>query len=521
LNLRKIEILDSTLRDGAQGEGISFSVNDKLAIVKTLDEFGIDYIEAGNPGSNPKDLEFFEKASLLTLKNAKLCAFGSTRRHNIRAEDDTNIKSLLSANTPVVVIFGKSSGLHVREILKISLDENLEIVRDTVAYLKSKSKEVIFDAEHFFDGYKSSSDYAISVLRAAAAGGADALVLCDTNGGTMPLDIYEITKKVVVEFPDMKIGIHCHNDTDCAVASSMLAVSAGASHVQGTFTGIGERCGNANLSAIIPNITLKQGYVSSADVPMLTETAAKIAEISNTQLDSNKPYVGSSAFAHKAGMHIDGVIKLPCSFEHIDPAAVGNKRKFLMSEVSGRSTVLTKIKNFAPNLDKDSKETALILEKLKEMEHFGYHFEAADASFELLVKKVLGVYKPSFNLVLYRTMGDFPVPPGGMQASATVKVEVGGREEITAVMGTGPVNALDLALRKALLVFYPAIKNMRLIDYKVRVLEQNNTTAAKVRVLIETTDEKTTWTTVGVSNDILEASLIALVDSFEYKLSMS
>ncbi len=521
MNLRRIEILDSTLRDGAQGEGISFSVNDKLAIVKTLDEFGIDYIEAGNPGSNPKDLEFFEKASKLELSRAKLCAFGSTRRHDAKADEDANIRALLSAGTPAVVIFGKASDLHVRKILKISLEDNLEMVNDTIAYLKSNSKEVIFDAEHFFDGYKSSAEYAMRVLHAAVRGGADALVLCDTNGGTMPLDIFEITKKVVADFPDIKIGIHCHNDTDCAVASSMLAVNAGASHVQGTFTGIGERCGNANLSAIIPNLALKRGYECAADLPMLTETAARIAEISNTTLGSNKPYVGSSAFAHKAGMHIDGVLKLPCSFEHIDPSVVGNKRKFLMSEVSGRSTVLNKIKHIDPGLDKDSKEIALILEKLKEMEHFGYHFEAADASFELLVKKVLGIYKPSFNLVFYRTMGDFPVPAGGMPASATVKVEVDGKEEITAVMGAGPVNALDLALRKALVVFYPSIRNMRLIDYKVRVLEQNNTTAAKVRVLIETTDEKTTWTTVGVSNDILEASFIALIDSFEYKLSMS
>lgn len=517
---RRIEILDSTLRDGAQGEGISFSVNDKLGIVKTLDELGVDYIEAGNPGSNPKDLEFFERAAKLEMKRAKLCAFGSTRRHGAIASEDANIKFLLAASTPVVVIFGKSSDLHVREILKISPEENLLMVRDTVEYLKNNSKEVIFDAEHFFDGYLSSPEYAISVLGAAADGGADALVLCDTNGGTLPLDIQEITKRVVEAFPGRRIGIHCHNDTDCAVASSMLAVGAGASHVQGTLTGIGERCGNANLSAIIPNLALKRGYVCAADLAMLSDTAARIAEISNTPLGAKAPYVGSGAFAHKAGMHIDGVLKLPRSFEHIDPASVGNKRRFLMSEVSGRSTVLARIKHLAPRLDKDSKETSAILEKLKEMEHYGYHFEAADASFELLVKRVLGLYRPSFRIVLYKTMGEFPVPAGGMPASATVKVEVDGKEEITAVMGEGPVNALDLALRKALVVFYPAIRNMRLIDYKVRVLEQNNTTAARVRVLIETTDGNSTWTTVGVSNDILEASLIALVDSFEYKLSM-
>ncbi len=520
MNRQRIEILDSTLRDGAQGEGISFSVNDKIHIVKTLDNLGVDYIEAGNPGSNPKDLEFFERASKLLLKRSKLCAFGSTRRHGVAPSEDANIKSLLAASTPVVVIFGKSSDLHVREILKISPEENLQMVRDTVEYLKQNSKEVIFDAEHFFDGYFSSPEYAMSVLRAAAEGGADALVLCDTNGGTLPLDIEKITRQVVGVFPDRKIGIHCHNDTDCAVANSMLAVGAGALHVQGTLIGIGERCGNANLSAIIPNLVLKRGYDCAADLLLLSETAGKIAEISNTPLGGGRPYVGSGAFAHKAGMHIDGVLKLPKSFEHIDPSAVGNKRRFLMSEVSGRSTVLNKVKNFISGLDKDSAEISAILEKLKEMEHYGYHFEAADASFELLVKRVLGMYRPSFRIVLYKTMGEFPFPEGGMPASATVKVEVDGKEEITAVMGEGPVNALDLALRKALVVFYPAIRNMRLIDYKVRVLEQNSSTAARVRVLIETADENSTWTTVGVSNDILEASLIALVDSFEYKLSM-
>jgi len=515
---RRIEILDSTLRDGAQGEGISFSVNDKLNIVETLVQFGIDFIEAGNPGSNPKDLEFFGKASDLKLGHAKLCAFGSTRRHNVAACDDANIKSLLAANTPVVVIFGKAWELHVTEILRISLEENLELVRDTIEYLRSESKEVIFDAEHFFDGYKASESYAMSVLSAAAEGGATTLVLCDTNGGTLPSDIYNITKKVVEAFPGKKIGIHCHNDIDCAVASTLMAVEAGATHVQGTFIGIGERCGNANLSAIIPNLVLKRGFECCRDMSILSDTARKIAEISNTQIDNTKPYVGASAFAHKGGMHIDGVLKKSCSFEHIDPALVGNKRRFLMSEVSGRSTVLAKIKHFAPHLEKNSKETSEILEKLKELEHYGYHFEAADASFELLVKKVLGLYKPAFRLVMYKIMSEFPVAEGEMPASATIKVEVDGKEEMTAVMGNGPVNALDLALRKALVVFYPSIKEMRLTDYKVRVLESNCTTAARVRVLIETTDEKSTWTTVGVSNDIIEASLIALVDSIEYKL---
>lgn len=521
MNGPKIDIFDSTLRDGAQGEGISFSVNDKLNIVKALDSFGVDYIEAGNPGSNPKDLDFFRQVASVQLRNAKLCAFGSTCRHGTDPECDANIKSLLSANTPVTVIFGKSWDLHVREILRITLDDNLRIVRDTVAYLKAQGKEVIFDAEHYFDGCKSDSSYAMRVIAAAFEGGADSVVLCDTNGGTMPDDIYEMTKAVIDAFPGKKIGIHCHNDTGCAVANSMLAVKAGATQVQGTFIGIGERCGNADLSVIIPNLRLKRGYDCGGRLDMLYTVSRQLAEISNSQIDTGKPYTGMSAFAHKAGMHIDGVLKLSRSFEHIDPSEVGNKRKFLMSEVSGRSTVLTKIQSFAPELTKDSPKTAEILEKLKALEHFGYHFEAADASFELLVKKILGTYTPHFRLVLYKTMGDFPVPEGGMSASATIKVEVDGKEEITAVMGNGPVNALDLALRKALTVFYPSIGEIRLSDYKVRVLEQNSTTAAKVRVLIETTDEKNSWTTIGVSNDIIEASLFALIDSIEYKLALT
>lgn len=518
---RRIEILDSTLRDGAQGEGTSFSVDDKLSIVKALDDFGVDYIEAGNPFSNPKDLEFFKKVKDIKLKNSKLCAFGSTCRHGTNPCDDANIKSLLSADTPVIVVFGKSWDMHVTKVLKITLEENLKIVNETVKYLKSVGKEVIFDAEHFFDGYKANPGYAIEVLQAAASGGADNLTLCDTNGGTMPNDIAKITGSVVKLFPGTKTGIHCHNDTGCAVASSMMAVDAGASHIQGTFIGIGERCGNADLSVIIPNLRLKCGYETIGKLETLCATARMISEIANTQLYDFKPYTGGSAFAHKAGMHIDGVLKVPGSFEHINPALVGNKRRFLLSEVAGRSTVIAKIQSYAPSLTKDSPEVAAILEKLKELEYAGYHFEAADASFELLVRKILGTYNPHFKLVLYKTMSDYPIPEGGMPASATIKIEVDGKEEITAVMGNGPVHALDLALRKALSVFYPQISEMQLRDYKVRVLEQNSTTAARVRVLIDTADDKNRWTTVGVSDDIIEASLIALVDSIEYKLAQT
>lgn len=515
---RHIEIFDSTLRDGAQCEGISFSVSDKINIVKSLDYFGVDFIEAGNPGSNPKDMDFFRQVSNMKLKNAKLCAFGSTCRKGTEPENDANICSLLEADTKVVVIFGKTWDLHVKEILKITADDNLKIVKKTTEYLKGKGKYVIFDAEHFFDGYKSNRSYAMQVMQAALEGGADTLTLCDTNGGTLPSEVYRITSEVKAAFPNTKIAIHCHNDTGCAVANSMLAVEAGAEQVQGTFIGIGERCGNADLSAVVPNLKLKENYDCLGELENLFSVTRRIAEIANTQIDNNRPYVGKSAFAHKGGMHIDGVLKLARSFEHINPELVGNKRKFLMSEVSGRSTLLAKAAAIAPELKKNSPEAAEILEKLKEMEHYGYHFEAADASMELLVKRILGTYKQHFKLVLYRTMGEFPVPQGGMPASATVKIDVDGKEEVSAALGNGPVNALDIALRKALSVFYPAIGNIQLTDYKVRVLEENSTTAAKVRVLIETADSGHTWTTIGVSNDIIEASIIALVDSIEYKL---
>ncbi|PKM63207.1 MAG: citramalate synthase [Firmicutes bacterium HGW-Firmicutes-21] len=517
----RIEIFDSTLRDGAQGEGISFSVSDKINIVKSLDAFGVDYIEAGNPGSNPKDMDFFRQVSALKLKNARLCAFGSTCRSGTPPEDDANIRSLLQADTEVIAIFGKTWDLHVTEILKIGLDDNLDIVKKTVEYLKKKGKYIIFDAEHFFDGYKANESYALAVLRAALEGGADTLALCDTNGGTLPNEVFRLTSIVKESFPNTKISIHCHNDTGCAVANSMVAVEAGASQVQGTFIGIGERCGNADLSVILPNLKLKLGYECGGDMESLFTVTRRIAEIANTQIDNNRPYIGQSAFAHKGGMHIDGVMKITRSFEHVDPESVGNKRKFLMSEVSGRSTLLAKAAVIAPELKKNSAEAAEILEKLKEMEHYGYHFEAADASFELLVKRVLGLYNPHFKLVLYKTIGEFPVPEGGMPASATIKVEVDGKEEISAAMGNGPVNALDLAMRKALTVFYPSIKDIQLTDYKVRVLEENSTTAAKVRVLIETADDTHSWTTIGVSNDIIEASIIALVDSIEYKLAIT
>jgi 2-isopropylmalate synthase len=517
-----LEIFDTTLRDGAQTEGISFSVHDKLEIAKTLDAFGIRYIEAGNPGSNPKDMEFFAAASRLELTHAKLVAFGSTRRKGISVECDTNVQSLLAANTPCVSIFGKSWDLHVTDVLSTTLDENLQSIRETIRFFKEKGKEVFFDAEHFFDGWRNNRGYALQVLHAAVQGGADVLVLCDTNGGTAPMDVYEIVSAVCAEYHGKRIGIHCHNDTGCAVANSMLAVQAGAVHVQGTFAGLGERCGNADLGVLIPNLQLKEGHrCIEGSLEHLYETEMKIAEIANISVPNNKPYIGESAFAHKGGMHIDGVDKVSRSFEHIDPALVGNRRRFLISEVAGKKAVLLKIRAVAPWLTKDSPETAKILETLKNLEHEGYQFEAADASFELLVKKIIGTFTPHFHLSMYKVSSESPVPSGEMSSNAMIKIKVDGKAETTAAVGNGPVHALDLALRKALGIFYPELEEVHLVDYKVRVLESGSATASRVRVLIESTDGQRNWTTVGVSTDIIEASFAALVDSLEYRLCFS
>ncbi|HOU10773.1 MAG TPA: citramalate synthase [Clostridiales bacterium] len=516
----KIEVFDSTLRDGAQSEGISFSVSDKLNIVKTLDNFGVDYIEAGNPGSNPKDIEFFQKAAGMKLGHARLCAFGATHRKNTAVEDDENIRSLLEAGTQSVAIFGKAWDIHVEKILKATLKENLALVSETVAFFKSRGREVIFDAEHYFDAAKNNHAYALKVLEAAFKAGADVLCLCDTNGGASPMEVRDFTREVCELYPGARVGIHCHNDTGCAVASSMLAVEAGAVQVQGTFIGIGERCGNADLSVLIPNLQLKGGYrCVEGDLTSLTDTVLKLSEIANLVLPGNKPYTGASAFAHKGGMHIDGVYKLPVSFEHIDPAAVGNKRRFLMSEVSGRTTVLKKLETIAPEIGKDSPQTAEIVKRIKQLEHEGYQFESADASFELLVLGVLGRFKEHFRLCMYRTSGEFPSPDGDKSASAILSIEVGGKVETSAAMGNGPVNALDIALRKALSVFFPELSKVHLTDYKVRVLTAEKASAAKVRVLIESTDGTDTWTTVGVSTDIIAASWKALTDSIEYLLN--
>lgn len=518
---RTVHIFDSTLRDGAQGEGISFSVQDKLHIVRALDDIGVAFIEAGNPGSNPKDLEFFEEVKKLKLQHARLVAFGSTRRKDVSAKEDANLRSLMGAGTEYVAIFGKSWDFHVTEILRASLVENLAMITDTLSYLTAEGKKVIYDAEHFFDAYKANPDYALETLKAASEGGALCLVLCDTNGGTMPDEVQKITEKVVKSF-GIPVGIHCHNDTGLAVANSLMAAKAGATQMQGTFLGFGERSGNANLSTIIANLELKMAMpcLPESKIHDLTSVALRISEVANIALDGGMPYVGHNAFAHKAGMHIDAVNKNSTAYEHVDPEAVGNERSFLMSEVAGRSTIIERVRKFDANVKKDSPVATQIVNRLKELEHEGYQFEGAEGSFELLVRKNLGKYKPFFNLHYYKIIGEQANANGKDTgtAFAQIKIEVDEELNITAGEGNGPVHALDMALRRALGKFYPGVKEIRLTDFKVRVLDSKSATAAKVRVLIESTDGEDSWTTVGVSTDLIEASWIALVDSFEYKL---
>ncbi len=516
--MEKIFVYDTTLRDGTQGEGIAFSLDDKIKIIKMLDALGVDYIEAGIPASNPKDRELFKKVSDLELCHSKIVAFGSTHRIGVNVSEDEAISALIDAKTPVVAIFGKSWDLHVSEVFHASLDENLQIIEETISYVKSFGKEVIFDAEHFFDGYKNNREYALKVLYAAHRAGADALCLCDTNGATLPDKIAEITKEVAGEFADTTIGIHCHNDIGTAVGNSLMAVFSGARQVQGTINGFGERCGNSNLCTIVPNLQLKCGYdvVPAESLKKLRSISRKIYELANIVPDERKPYVGAMAFAHKGGMHIDAVLKNPVTFEHITPEAVGNERRLLMSEMSGRAMVYEIIKKIDSDISKDSPVITEILEDIKKLEKEGYQFEGAEGSFELMVMKKLGYYKPQFSLEQFKVIS---IAPTTMKtASAMIKIGVDGNYEITAAEGDGPVNALDKALRKALYRFYPELKASRLIDFKVRVLDGMAGTAALTRVLIETTDGHNNWTTVGVSEDIIEASWQALVDSIEYYL---
>lgn len=515
---KKVYILDSTLRDGMQAEGISFSVDDKIKIAKKLDELGVSYIEAGNPASNPKDLEFFERAKKLSFKNAKLCAFGSTHRVGVDVQADANIQSLLKADTPAVSIFGKTWDLHVSDILNTTLENNLNLIRETITYFKGHGKEVIFDAEHFFDGYANNPEYAIKCIKVAEEAGADCVVLCDTNGATFPTEISNIIADAVAN-TKVNIGIHCHNDTGVAVANSVIAVRAGAVHVQGTMNGIGERCGNANLCTIIPSLELKLGYscINKGKIEDITDAARYISEIANISHDERQPYVGASAFAHKGGMHVDGVIKNPKTFEHIDPEAVGNTRRVLISEMAGRANLIKAIQKVDSSLDKHSKEVEEVINKLKELEYEGYQFEGAESSMELLIRKLLGKYKPYFDLNQFKVI--LSEPSGEEKSSsALIKIHVGNSATMTAAEGSGPVDALDLALRRALEQFYPQLKDVRLTDYKVRILDSQNATKSKTRVLVESSDGINSWSTVGVSADIINASWHALVDSIEYKL---
>lgn len=516
----KIEIFDSTLRDGAQAEGISFSVSDKIKIAKALDELGVDFIEAGNPGSNQKDLEFFKEASSIQFKNSNLVAFGSTRRCNIKPIDDFNLNALLEANTKYVCIFGKSSLFHVEKIINTTGEENLNMIRDSIKYLKENNRKVFFDAEHFFDGFKFDKDYALLSLKTAEEAGADEIILCDTNGGTFPDEILSILGEVKSNI-NIPIGIHAHNDCGMAISISVLAALNGCKQIQGTFLGYGERCGNANLSAIIANLELKKNLecLPKGNIQMLTSTAREIAEISNFKLGYNLPYVGSSAFSHKAGMHIDGVYKDSKSFEHVSPDSVGNERKFLISEVAGKSTVIAKINKIYPNVDKNNPNLTKIINTIKELEFGGYQFEGADASFELIVHKAFGKFKPFFEVLDFKTIGQGPLEAEKYSASAIIKVMVGENVEVTADNGDGPVDALNKALRKAIGKFYPVLNSVYLSDYKVRILDgKESATRATTRVIIESTDGDNVWSTVGVSKDIIEASFKALIDSIEYKL---
>lgn len=516
--MRKVKIYDTTLRDGMQGEGVSFSLKDKLAIAKKLDELGIHYIEGGWPGSNPKDIDFFKEVGKIPLKQAKIVAFGSTRRANKTVGNDPNLKIMLSAGTPTVAIFGKSWTLHVKKVLGTTLQKNLKMIKDSVSFMKSKGREVIYDAEHFFDGYKDNPEYALRTLKVAEKAGADWIVLCDTNGGVVPYEIEAISRKVKREIK-APLGIHTHNDSGMAVANSIMAVKVGCTQVQGTINGYGERCGNADLCSVIPNLKLKLGIscISHEQLRSLKGTSHYVSELANIIPDDRQPFVGNSAFAHKGGMHVDAVRKTPLSFEHIKPELVGNRQRVLVSELSGKGNILYKASQFGLDLPKDSPETKKIVKVLKELEHRGYQFEAAEGSFELLMKKSLGKYKKLFDLEGFRVSVE-KREDNRLISEATIKVKVKGMREHTAAEGDGPVNALDNALRKALEKFYPTLADMHLSDFKVRILDPKSGTAAQTRVLIESRDHKDTWGTVGVSENIIEASWQALVDSIEYKL---
>ncbi|MBI2809192.1 MAG: citramalate synthase [Planctomycetes bacterium] len=537
--MKRIQIYDTTLRDGSQGEGINFSLQDKLLITRRLDEFGVDYIEGGYPLSNPKDFEYFQEVRKLPLKHARVVAFGMTRRKNCDPATDTCLKALVDSQAAVITIVGKTWDMHVTDVLGATLDENLNMIADSVRHCKSQPHvdEVIYDAEHFFDGFKANADYAIKTLLAALSGGASMVVLCDTNGGTLPEDVAECVAKVKSALPGVDLGIHCHNDSDVATANSLAAIYQGAVQVQGTINGIGERCGNADLVAIIANLALKRGYdmLKPGSLQHLTELSRYVYEIANMNFRNGQPFVGTSAFAHKGGMHAHAVARVSASYEHIDPTLVGNERRILISELSGQANILTKTAKYA--IENNREFNIKLRDTVQDLENQGYEFEAAEASFDLLAKKALGVYRPKFERLAYRVNVETGLPFAGrasdgqadpslarpanervLTTEATVKVRIGDLVQHTVAEGDGPVNALDAALRKALQQTYPRLAEMQLVDYKVRVVNARAGTAARVRVVIESRDHTHVWGTVGVSENIIEASWLALADSFEYKL---
>ncbi|WP_411345950.1 citramalate synthase [Paenibacillus sp. WLX1005] len=515
---KSISIFDTTLRDGTQGEGISLSADDKLKIAKKLDELGVHYIEGGIPGSNGKDIEFFKRVQQLGL-NAKITAFGSTRRKGSVAHEDVNLQRMIESGAQAATLVGKSWDFHVHTALQTTLEENLAMIADSISFLRQQQMEVIFDAEHFFDGYKNNPEYALSVLRAAHQSGAKWLTLCDTNGGTLPHEIYEIVSSLRLELGGAGIGIHTHNDCELAVANTLSAVQAGARQVQGTINGYGERCGNANLCSILPNLQLKMDYdcIPTAQLAQLTNTARYVSEIANVHMPVNQPYVGNAAFAHKGGIHVSAILRDSRTYEHIEPEQVGNKQRILVSELAGQSNILSKAKEMNLDLNPEKEETKQIIGKIKDLEHQGYQFEGADASLELLLREANGetselfVFE-SFKMLVEKNAGSAVV------SEAFVKIRIGGESIYTAAEGNGPVNALDNALRKALIHCYPSLREMHLSDYKVRVLDEADATASKVRVLIESQNLQSTWSTVGVSANVIEASWEALVDSIRYAL---
>ncbi|MFH1665430.1 MAG: citramalate synthase [Candidatus Omnitrophota bacterium] len=520
MNAKKIFIYDTTLRDGAQSEGISFTVKDKIRIAQKLDELGVDFIEGGWPGSNPKDDEFFMEARKgLKLKKSRLTAFGSTRRADSRTSSDPVIKGLLKAETRYLTIFGKSWDLHVKEVFRTTLAENLKMIEESVGYLRKKDRRVIFDAEHFFDGYKDNPGYAMETLQAAVNGGAEVLVLCDTNGGTLTSGVFEIVEEVIGKFK-VPLGIHVHNDADMAVANSVAAIQAGCTHVQGTFNGYGERCGNANLVSILPTLKYKLGLdcLSDFEFKELTEASRYIAEISNVKQQDYQPYVGKSAFAHKAGVHVNAILKNSRTYEHIEPEKVGNKRRMLISELSGKSSIAGKAVEMGIEIEKASDSAKRILEHVQDLEKEGYQYELAEASLALLMRRASKTFREHFEVEDFRVIvekrKDNSAP---IISEATVKLRVGKDRRHTVSLGDGPVHALDQAVRKSLVEFFPSLNEMHLSDFRVRVLDEKSATAAKVRVLIQSQDKTDSWWTVGVSENIIEASWMALKDSIEYK----